>query len=226
MAAGHSSVVQTDTRTRLLRTALAVFAHRDFEAVSVREIVDQAGANIAAISYHFGGKQALYLATAEFLADAMQDQLGPTLARIGAEVEGADPSAARRMLEEIIQQLVHSLTMDRLGEDAAGFILREQHQPTAAFDILYERLMKPIQETYQMLVSRMLGEPESNRRRQVLITHALMGQILAFRSARTTVLRRLDQADFSEQDAREIADVVSCLTLNALQAHHTRKNQS
>jgi predicted metal-dependent hydrolase len=130
------------------------------------------------------------------------------------------------MLEEIIQQLVHSLTMDRLGEDAAGFILREQHQPTAAFDILYERLMKPIQETYQMLVSRMLGEPESNRRRQVLITHALMGQILAFRSARTTVLRRLDQADFSEQDAREIADVVSCLTLNALQAHHTRKNQS
>ena len=75
---------QTDTRTRLLRTSLAIFAHRDFDAVSVREIVEQAGANIAAISYHFGGKQGLYLATAEFLADAMHDELGPTLARIGA----------------------------------------------------------------------------------------------------------------------------------------------
>ena len=46
----------------------------------------------------------------------------------------------------MIGRLVHNLTMDRLGEDAAGFILREQHQPTAAFDILYERLMRPIQK--------------------------------------------------------------------------------
>jgi AcrR family transcriptional regulator len=223
---GDSSAARTDTRTRLLRTSLTIFAHRDFEAVSVREIVDLAGANIAAISYHFGGKQGLYLSTAEFLTDAMQRELGPTLSRIRAGAERADRSAARGMLEEMIQQLVYNLTMDRLGEDAAGFILREQHQPTAAFDILYEKLMLPIQETYQMLVSRILGEPEPNRRRQVLITHALMGQILAFRTARTTVLRRLDQADFSEKDAHEIADLITRLTLNALRVQHTRKHRS
>ena len=226
MATGNSSAVQTDTRTRLLRTSLAVFAHRDFEAVSVREIVDQAGANIAAISYHFGGKHALYLATAEFLADAMQDQLGPALARIAADQEGADGAAASRMLEELIRRLVYSLTMDRLGEDAAGFILREQHQPTAAFDILYEKLMLPIQQTCQLLVSRILGKTGSGSRRQILITHALMGQILAFRSARTTVLRRLGQADFSDQDAHEIAGVISELTLNALRSNRTRKHAS
>jgi AcrR family transcriptional regulator len=226
MATGNSSAVQTDTRTRLLRTSLTIFAHRDFDAVSVREIVDQAGANIAAISYHFGGKQALYLATAEFLADAMHDELGPTLARIGADIEGADRAAASRMLEEMIGRLVHSLTMDRLGEDAAGFILREQHQPTAAFDILYEKLMRPIQQTCQLLVSHILGKTGPGSRRQILITHALMGQILAFRSARTTVLRRLGQADFSDQDAREIAGVISELTLNALRTGRKRKHAS
>jgi AcrR family transcriptional regulator len=209
----------TDTRSLLLRTSLAIFAHRDFEAVSVREIVEQAGANIAAISYHFGGKQGLYLATAEFLADALHNILGPTLAQTRAGAETADAATAGRLLDEMIRRLVHNLTMDRLGDDAAGFILREQHQPTAAFEILYERLMLPIQQTYQLLVSQILGVHAANGRRQILITHALIGQILAFRTARTTVLRRLAQTDFSEADAREIADIISSLTLNALQRH-------
>jgi AcrR family transcriptional regulator len=217
---------QTDTRTRLLRTSLAIFAHRDFEAVSVREIVEQAGANIAAISYHFGGKRGLYLATAEFLADSLQTVLGPTLARTRAGAENADPGTAGRLLDEMIHTLVHKLIMDRLGDDAAGFILREQHQPTAAFDILYERLMLPIQSTYQLLGSRILGSVEPNSRQQILITHALIGQILAFRTARTTVLRRLGQTDFSQQDARQIADVISRLTLNALHSDNKRNSSS
>lgn len=213
---------QSDTRTRLLRTSLATFAHRDFEAVSIREIVELAGANIAAVSYHFGGKQGLYLATAEFLADSLQAEIAPTLAQTRTGAEQADPATAGHLLKEMIHRLVHNLTMDRLGDDAAGFILREQHQPTAAFDILYSRLMLPIQQTYQLLVSRILGERESDSRRAILITHALIGQILAFRTARTTVLRRLGQTDFSAQDALEIARLISDLTLNALQTQNNR----
>ena len=57
------------TRRRLLQAALRAFGRRDYDAVSTREIVEAAGANISAISYHLGGKQGLYLATAEFLAE-------------------------------------------------------------------------------------------------------------------------------------------------------------
>lgn len=218
-----NEATQIDTRTRLLQASLAIFAHRDFEAVSVREIVERAGANIGAISYHFGGKQGLYLATAKFLADALQAQLGPLLTQTRAGAEHADPVTAGKLLDQMIHGLVHNLTMDRLGDDAAGFILREQHQPTAAFNILYDRLMLPIQLTYRLLVSRILDSRESNTRQEILITHALIGQILAFRTARTTVLRRLAQADFSDRDAEEIASVISMLTLSALQAEHMRK---
>lgn len=213
---------QADTRSRLLRTSLAIFAHRDFEAVSIRQIVELAGANIAAISYHFGGKQGLYMATAEFLAETLHAEIGSTLAQTRAGAVDADPPAAARLLEEMIQQLVNNLTMDPLGDDAAGFILREQHQPSAAFDILYDRLMLPIQQTYQLLVSRIIGRSRPDDRREILITHALIGQILAFRTARTTVLRRLNQSDFTTQDAREIAETISELTLNALQSNQQR----
>ena len=85
---------QSDTRTRLLRASLTTFAQRDFEAVSVREIVERAGANIAAVSYHFGGKQGLYLATAEFLATALHAELGPTLTQTRAGAQTADPATA------------------------------------------------------------------------------------------------------------------------------------
>ena len=102
------------------------------------------------------------------------------LAQARAGAKDADPMAAARLLREMIHHLVHNLTMDRLGEDAAGFILREQHQPTPAFDILYQRLMLPIQQTYQLLVSRILGNSHSNRR-QIMITHA-------FRSAPAAIV--------------------------------------
>lgn len=216
MGTDTSTATPADTRTRLLQTSLATFAHRDFEAVSIREIVEQAGANVAAISYHFGGKQGLYLATAEFLADALYGELGPTFAQIRTDAENADAATAGRLLDELIRRLVHRLTLDHLGDDAAGFILREQQRPTGAFDILFERLMLPIQQTFQLLVSKILGNRAPDERQLILTTHALIGQILAFRTARTTVLRRLGQTDFCAEDARQIAQTVSTLALNAL----------
>ena len=58
------------------------------------------------------------------------------------------------------------------------------------------------------------------------MTHAPIGQIPAFRTARTTVLRHLGQTDFSQQDAREMVDVISRLTLNALQGDNKRNGPS
>ncbi len=206
-----------DTRTRLVQTALSIFARRDFDAVSVREIVDLAGANIAAVSYHFGGKEGLYLATAEFLADTMLGRMQPLLTKIQRAAETADDEDADELLRELIHGLVHNLLNDGVGDNAAGFILREQLQPTAAFDILFGRLMVPIQRTYQALVIRLGGDLYADdERQQILVTHALMGQILAFRIARTTVLRRLDQARFRARDLDDIANHVHTLTLRAL----------
>ena len=44
---------------RLLDAAEALFAERGFEAVSLRDITLEAGANVAAVNYHFGGKENL-----------------------------------------------------------------------------------------------------------------------------------------------------------------------
>ncbi len=51
--------VTTETQERLLEAAEALFAEKGFEAVSLRDITAQAGANVAAVNYHFGGKENL-----------------------------------------------------------------------------------------------------------------------------------------------------------------------
>ncbi len=50
-----------DTCQRLLDAACAVFAEKGYHEATIAEICEKAGANIAAVNYHFGGKETLYV---------------------------------------------------------------------------------------------------------------------------------------------------------------------
>jgi len=51
--------VIVDTREQILEAAWNLFAERGFEDVSVRDVTNSAGVNLASVSYHFGGKEGL-----------------------------------------------------------------------------------------------------------------------------------------------------------------------
>lgn len=57
--------MKTATQLKLIEIATPLFATKGFAAVSVREVTDAAQINIAAISYHFNGKEGLYQAVLE-----------------------------------------------------------------------------------------------------------------------------------------------------------------
>ena len=52
-------------RELLLQAAIRLFAEFGFDGVTVRDIAKRAGVNFSMISYHFGGKEALYRACIE-----------------------------------------------------------------------------------------------------------------------------------------------------------------
>ncbi len=54
-----------NTKDALLASAIEVFADKGFDAATVRDICGKAKANVAAVNYHFGGKEALYVAVLE-----------------------------------------------------------------------------------------------------------------------------------------------------------------
>jgi AcrR family transcriptional regulator len=54
-----------DTAARLRYSARKLFADKGFDGTSIREITRDARANLGAVTYHFGSKQALYASVLE-----------------------------------------------------------------------------------------------------------------------------------------------------------------
>jgi TetR/AcrR family transcriptional regulator len=82
--------VEKDTQTKLLEAATLLFAQKGFSAVSTRELAEAAGVNIAAISYHFRGKEGLYQAT-------LEEQFAPISQALQTVESLADIPAAERL---------------------------------------------------------------------------------------------------------------------------------
>lgn len=65
------------TRERILDAAEQLFAEHGFEGTSIRAVTKEAGANLAAVGYHFGSKAALLEAVAERVMEpVIAGQLG------------------------------------------------------------------------------------------------------------------------------------------------------
>ena len=60
----------TTTPERILAAAGDIFGTYGFKAATIRRIAQEANANVAAINYHFGGKDGLYAAVLEDLFSA------------------------------------------------------------------------------------------------------------------------------------------------------------
>ena len=73
------------TRARLLDAALDLIAERGEDGVTLREVTNAAGANIAAVSYHFGSLQGLLDAAIEHALERYLDEQESAVSALGPE---------------------------------------------------------------------------------------------------------------------------------------------
>ena len=196
-----------ETRARLIEAALDVFGHQGFEGATTRQIAKAAGVNLAAIVYHFGSKEALYGAVAEHVVGKVAAGIGQPLNEVLAEVDKLDPAGARAALRRMIGQFVEVF----IGSGAeparwARFVVREQLDPTPAFDVIYA-FMGRTHELGTRLVSIALGgDPDSVEMK--LKTFTLIGQGMIFRVAQELVLRRLGREALGEEERAAIKRII------------------
>lgn len=216
-----------ETRSRLIEAALEVFGHKGFEGASTREIASAADANLAAIVYHFGGKEELYRAVAEQVVAGIAGRLGAGLALPGAaaampagpnggahpfaaieaRLAGIGPAAAVALLTRIVETFVDVIVAAEEGAAWARFMVREQLDPTSAFDVIYG-LMGPAHGIACRLVGTALGrDPESLEVK--LRAFSIIGQGLVFRVAQSVVLRRIGRARIGATEANELKRILA-----------------
>jgi AcrR family transcriptional regulator len=100
------------TRQKLLEAAETLFSEMGFDRVTVRDVTDKAGANVAAVNYHFGSREGL-------VEKVIERHIGPVneerLARLDMLERKAGGKAV--VLEEILEAFVRPfLTQLRRSE--------------------------------------------------------------------------------------------------------------
>lgn len=90
----------TLTRDRILSVARNLFAQHGFRGTSVRAITKEAGANLGAVTYHFGTKDALYEAVIDSLVGPLE-----TRVREAAEAPGAPLDRIERVIAIVLDHL-------------------------------------------------------------------------------------------------------------------------
>ena len=98
-------------------------------------------------------------AVAEHVAKSILARIGPTLATISAPEATATPEAARASLHSLVGTIIDVLLGSAEAERWARFIVREQLQPTAAFDVIYG-FMEHAMSTALRIVTTILDTPE------------------------------------------------------------------
>jgi AcrR family transcriptional regulator len=186
------------TRQRLIEVALEVFGEYGFNGASTRMLADQAGVNLAAIPYHFQGKEGLYRAAAEHIVDRMKEFTAPTLGEIEQSLRNPQLSRgdALHLLHRYTDMMAAILVGSKEVDSHCAFVMREHLQPGAAFDILYKGMMRRILNACAGLLAVIFHQSQSDAIIN-LRASAIFGQILIFRTSRNVMLRRLGWKDFS-----------------------------
>lgn len=196
------------TRRALLDAGADVFAGRGFQNATVRDICRRAGANVAAVNYHFGDKESLY---AEVLAElsTQAEQRFPSDA-------GLSPDAtARQRLAAFIRSLLQRVLSEELSARHGRIMAREMVEPTEALNRLVREFIQPQANRLRDIVSDLLPprtDPETSR----LCALSIVGQILFYAHCRP-VLQRLEPAgSFAAMETDRIARHITAFSLAAL----------
>jgi len=194
-----------ETREALVLAALEIFGRDGFEAASTRAIADKANANQALINYHFKGKQGLYLAVFEYIAQRMRDGVGVVAREIVEQLpevhnrsQSKKTEFALNSLEKLISRLIHMMNSD-VTKHWSNMILREQQHPTAAFDIMHQGPMgKLFNLTTQLIALAKNISPESQDAK--LLSILLFGQVQILKVSRATLLTHMQWDEFGETE--------------------------
>lgn len=202
------TAASTETRQRLFEAAAEVFSAEGFRNATVRQICARAKANVAAIHYHFGGKEEIYRELLRELGRRAFERYPPTLGL------PANPTPEERLFA-----FVHAFLQRVLSDD--GFarhgrvLLREMVDPSPAIDQVIEEFIRPSFDYLRSIV-RTLAGPGANEDEVRLTARSIVAQCAFYHNARH-LIERLSPAEPRDPAAiRALAEHVTRFSLEGL----------
>ncbi|MCA9291859.1 MAG: CerR family C-terminal domain-containing protein [Phycisphaerales bacterium] len=188
-----------DTPTQLLDAAEALFLRRGYARVGVRDIVDAAGANLAAVKYHFGSKRGLY---EDVVRRVMRRRdLESAWARL--EPAPTTPAAAGVALAEFLHHFIQDVLRPPGDDPCCTLMMHEANEPSEVLDWIVRDFLAPRQA--QLVETLRVLRPSEPDDVLSFAAQSVLGQIFHYRNARPFI-ERLRTTDLEAPAcAREVA---------------------
>lgn len=165
---------QRDTREKLLDAAERLFAEDGFDGVPIRDIAAAADVNIAAVNYHFQGKDRLYF---EVLRRSITTKRDRNLAALDAVLDEVGND-----LEAIVRAFFRSHLDDALkteaGRNFLRLLVREMHHGSPEGSLLIQELMLPMWDRLGQALLECL--PDADPASAPWIVGSLHGNLIHF----------------------------------------------
>lgn len=195
------------TRQRLIEAAGEEFAEKGFDKATIRSICERAGANIAAVNYHFGDKEQLYIQTVLAAHRCMPEEVATAL------------DLPETPLEEQLRLFIHNMLADFLAIQSPDLwqhqlMLREMIRPTAASEILVNERIRPMFERLRGIVRQAL--PEGDDRKVLAAVFSVIGQCLHYKMGRMISEKLVGAEMFASFDLDFLTDHITRSSLRLL----------
>ena len=202
------------TKQALIEAAGELFADGGLDGTSIRVIAEKAGANIAAINYHFGSKEKLY---AEVLRFVFADSESTTAREILAKGMGLETlEGIGGAIEAIVQERFTSYFLSDQPPWCARLVMRALLDPTPALRAALESTMLPEHEALKTIFRSY--RPSMTDEESALWTLSVFGQPAFYVVGRVAVLMALGRDEYDEVFVNAAAKHVTELTVAALKA--------
>lgn len=176
----------------------------------MREICQRAGANVAAINYHFGDKESLYRAVLE---NALEEMIAEYPPDYGLP---KDPTA-----EDRLYAFVHSFLLRVLTGSKRTWLMRmmtrEMVEPTSALDRLVETVQKPLFRILHGIVSELCGV-EAPPEVVLACAQAVVAQCLFYKQAEHVITRMGHRVPKSPVEIEGLARQITAFSLGGIRA--------
>ncbi len=196
-----------ETRLRLLDAAGPIFAERGYRAATVREICQEAGTNLAAISYHFQDKENFYVAAVKHAAEGCMDRV--PLPQWPVAMPG------RERLLSFVTMFLNRVAVDHEPAWHGQLLMREMVLPTRACAEFVRDYVRPMHALLVSVLTELM--PGVSERDRWLTVLSIVGQCLHHRFGRAVMIELKGKAAVDSYGVKQVAEHITEFSLAAIE---------
>ncbi len=196
-----------ETRLRLLDAAGPIFAERGYRAATVREICQEAGTNLAAISYHFHDKESFYVAAVKHAAEGCMDRVPLPI--------WPELMPARERLLSFVTTFLNRVAIDHEPAWHGQLLMREMVLPTRACAEFVRDYVRPMHSMLMSILTDLM--PDVTEQDRWLTVLSIVGQCLHHRFGQAVMIELNGKTAVDSYGVKPIAEHITEFSLAAIE---------